>query len=194
MTALAVLLALTAAPDDKPTEKAAPTKVTVVAETACLHCSFGIGDDCVLCLKIDDKTPLVLDGKAAKAFHEDRLEKKLIVVEGTLIQRKDKVFVLTCDTARVVTDKDKGKLPEKGQAWVAGALCCGKCDLELCDECTLAVKNGKHSIVLDGKLARDHAEENKGKKGTAWGKLFVDKRGLIRLDATKVETEKKEGK
>jgi hypothetical protein len=191
---LALSLALTAADQgNKPVKKPSPTaRVTLTAELACLHCTFGEGDGCAVCLKVDAKTPVLLEGKAAKQFEEDRLSKKVVVVEGTLALNKDKRLVLTAGSGRFYAAKDKGKVPAKGQARVAGTACCGQCDLALCDECTLAVKNGKFPIILDGKLAAQHAEGGKEAKSvTATGTLFVDKRGLVRLNALKVELSKK---
>ena len=195
MSALALLLVTVTAPQPAfaaaPDKPAAPAQVVITAELACLHCDFGEGESCAVCLKLDDKTPVRLAGKAAKQFEELRLDKKVLVAEGTLSVGKDKRLVLTSDKAHLYTDKDKGKVPEKGQALVVGVGCCGKCDLDLCDECTLAVRNDKQPIVLDGKLATQHAEEGKGgRKVTATGKLFVDKRGLLRLDAKAVKLDK----
>jgi hypothetical protein len=190
LPALLLCLAVTAADKDaKPAPQ--PARVTVTAELACLHCTFGEGDGCAVCLKLDAKTPVLLAGKIAKQFHEDRLGKKVVVVEGTLSRNKDKRLVLTGDSGRFYTDKDKGKVPAKGEVRVAGKACCGQCDLKVCDECTLAVVNGKLPIILHGKLASGHAEKGDGKTITASGKLFIDKRGLVRLDARKVDLGKK---
>jgi hypothetical protein len=193
MNALALLcLGLVAADDAAKTDKA-PAKVTITAELACLHCTFGEGDNCAVCLKIDDKTPVLLEGKAAEPFFKDRLDKKVVVAEGTLSRNKDKRLVLTTANAHEYTDKDKGKAPEKGQTRVEGKACCGHCDLGLCDECTLAIKNASAPIVLDGKLAAKHAEEGKeAKPVTATGQLFLDAKGLLRLDAKSVELGKAE--
>lgn len=184
---------LLSADKDKPAPKAAPAaKVAVTAELACLHCTFGEGDGCAVCLKIDDKTPVLLEGAAAKKFFDQRLSKKVLTAQGALTLNKDKRMVLTSADAHAYTDQDKGKAPDKGQARVNGSACCGHCDLGLCDDCTLAVLNAKTPIVLDGKLAQKHeAESKEGKTVTATGKLFVDKRGLIRLDAGQVEFAKK---
>jgi hypothetical protein len=173
----------------KPAPK--PARVVITAELACLHCTFGEGDGCAVCLKLNATTPVLLAGKVAKQFHEDRLGKKVVVVEGALSRNKDKRLVLTGDTGRFYTAKDKGKAPAKGEVRVAGLACCGQCDLKVCDECTLAVSNGKLPIILDGKLASDHVEKSDGKTITASGKLFIDKRGLVRLDAKKVDLSKK---
>jgi hypothetical protein len=185
---LVLLAALPGADQKAPAKPAAPpARVTVTAETACLHCTFGEGDDCALCLKLDDKTPVLLDGKAARPFFEGRLERKVVVAEGTLALSKDKRLVLTCDNVHAWGDKDKGKAPEKGKVRVAGTACCGQCDLGVCDECTLAVGNGALPVVLDGKLAAGHAEAKDGQTLTAVGKLFRDKRGLLRLQAESVD-------
>lgn len=190
----ALLLILLAAPVDqeKPAKKTPPAaRVTITAELACLHCTFGEGDSCAVCLKLDDKTPVVLAGKVAKQLEDERFSKKVVVVEGALAI-KDKRLVLTSDSAHVYSDKDKGKAPEKGQAVAVGVPCCGHCDLGLCDECTLAVTNAGFPVILDGKLALQHADEAKeGKALTAGGKLYIDKRGLLRLDAKKIDFEKK---
>jgi hypothetical protein len=194
MTSLTLTLLALAAPAqaEKPQPApAAPARVTVTAESACLHCTFGEGEDCAACLKLDDKTPVVLAGKAAQRFEAVRLERKVLVVEGTLTVSKDKRLTLTGADAHEWTEKDKGKAPDKGQVRVAGAACCGHCDLGLCDECTLAVKNGAFPVVLDGKLAARHAEEGKGAHTvTATGTLSRDRRGLLRLDARTVDLQK----
>jgi hypothetical protein len=186
-----LLLALAAPADgagDPPARAARTARVTVTAELACLHCTFGEGDGCAVCLKIDDKTPVLLAGKAAKQLEEMRLSKKVVVVTGTLSLNKDKRLVLASGDAHLFGDADKGKAPAKGQARVEGLPACGSCDLKLCDECTLAVVNGTVPIILDGKLAREHAEG--ARAVTALGRLFLDRRGLVRLDASKVNLEK----
>jgi hypothetical protein len=192
MTAFAaLLLALTfpaADKNDPPVKKAPAAKVIVTAEIACLHCHFGVGEECATCLKLDENTPLILAGKVAKDFEEMTFDKKMLVVEGTLTLNKDKRLVLTSDKGKLLTAKDKDKVPAAGQARVTGTPTCGKCDLRLCEECTLAVVNGSFAIILDGKLAADHADDVKSI--TAVGRLFVDKRGLLRLNATKVELTK----
>jgi hypothetical protein len=190
---LVLLAALPGADQKAPAKPAAPpARVTVTAETACLHCTFGEGDGCALCLKLDDKTPVLLEGKAAKPFFASRLDGKVVVAEGALALSKDKRLVLTCENVHAWTDKDKGKAPEKGKVRVAGSACCGSCDLGVCDECTLAVGNGALPVVLDGKLAAGHAEAKDGQTLTAVGKLFRDKRGLLRLQADAVDLKKKD--
>jgi hypothetical protein len=189
---LLAVIAVAAEPAGKEAKKAAPSpaKVSITAELACLHCTFGEGESCAVCLKLDDKTPVVLAGKAARQFEDDRLSRKLVVVDGTLAF-KDKRLVLTSETAHLHTDKDKGKAPEKGQVRIVGRACCGSCDLKVCEDCTLAIQNAGVPVVLDGKLADQHAHLSEAKTVTASGKLFIDKRGLLRLDASKVEFEKK---
>lgn len=188
-TLLTALLGLCAfacvlAEPPKTPEKAA--KVVVTGELACLHCHFGIGDGCAVAMKLDDKTPLVLEGDAAKELFARRMKKETYVVEGTL-KLKDKQMVLIVDKSHAYDAKAKGNDPEPGLAYVSGDACCGKCDLEQCDVCTLAVRNPQ-PIILDGNLAQDHAEG----KGTllVTGKLKIDARGLLRLDATKVDSKK----
>jgi hypothetical protein len=183
-----VLLAALPAADAKPA--APPARVTVTAETACLHCSFGEGEHCALCLKLDDKTPVLLEGKAAKPFFASRLDGKVVVAEGALALSKDKRLVLTCASVHAWADKDKGKAPDKGKVRVAGTACCGHCDLGVCDECTLAVGNGALPVVLDGKLAAGHAEAKDAQTLTAVGKLFRDKRGVLRLQADSADLKK----
>jgi hypothetical protein len=194
MSTLALLCLILSPMDDARADKAKsppPAKVTITAELACLHCTFGEGDGCAVCLKLDDKTPVLLEGKAAEPFFKDRLKKKVLVAEGTLTRNQDKRLVLTLTAAHECTDKDKGKAPDKGQVRIEGQACCGHCDLGLCDECTLALRNGSLPIVLDGKLAAQHAEEGKEGRGVkATGPLFLDARGLLRLDARSVDLEK----
>jgi len=191
MTQLAVvLLALAAGAEEAKPQPAA--RVTVTAELACMHCTFGEGDTCAACLKLDDKTPLLLAGKVAKQFADESLTKKVVVITGAVTVTKERRLVLTGDDGHFLTDKDKGKAPEKGQARVEGNACCAKCNLNLADECTVAIKNASYPIVLDGKLAAQHAMEGKDlQPSAAVGKLFVDKRGLLRLDAAKFEMSKK---
>ena len=194
MNPFAVLVLALAAPcaDKEAKKPVPPAKVIITAELACLHCTYGQGDSCATCLNLGEKTPVLLAGKTAKQFEPDSLSKKVVVIEGTLSVNKDKRLVLTADEGRFHGDKDKGKAPEKGQAFVTGNACCGKCNLELCEECTVAIKNADFPIVLDGKLAAQHAMEGKDPQpSTAAGKLFLDKRGLIRLDAAKFEMLKK---
>jgi hypothetical protein len=196
MTQLAVvLLALTALAADKEvadTTKTAPARVTITAELACLHCTFGEGDHCAVCLKLDDKTPVVLAGKSATQFEDERLSRKVLVAEGTLSIGPDKRLLLTSGNAHLYTDQDKGKAPQNTQVLAVGSPCCGHCDLKLCDECTLAIVNAAFPIVLDGKLATKHAEEaQEAKEVSVRGKLFLDKRGVLRLDANAVEVRKK---
>jgi hypothetical protein len=180
---LVLLAALPGADQKAPAKPAAPpARVTVTAATACLHCTFGEGDDCALCLKLDEKTPVLLDGKAAKPFFKGRLDGKVVVAEGTLALSKDKRLMLTCDSIHAWTAKDKGQAPDKGKVRVAGT--------GVCDECTLAVGNGALPVVLDGKLAAGHAEAKDATALTATGKLFRDKRGLLRLQADAVDLKK----
>src|SRR5262245_43022981 len=182
--ALVLLAAAGAGGGTKTNPKAPPAAtVTTTAELACLHCPLGGGDGCAVCLKVDDKTPVLLTGKAGKELHEDRLQKKVVTIKGVLTLNKDKRLQLAGETA---AGKDA---PGKGMARVQGAPCCGKCDLGLCDECTIAVRNGDFTVILDGKLAQDHAEDATGI--IAEGRLFVDKRGLVRLMATRVNLQKK---
>jgi hypothetical protein len=103
MTPLTLALLLVAAPanadKDKPAKTSPPARVVITAEVACLHCTFGEGDGCAVCLKLDDKTPLVLAGKAAKELFEHRLSKKVVTLEGALSLNKDKRMQLTSEVA-----------------------------------------------------------------------------------------------
>jgi hypothetical protein len=174
MNILAVLLlTLVAEGDAKKTP--APAKLTITAETACTHCTFGFGDSCGLCLKLDDVTPVILEGKAAEEFFESRLNGTLIVVEGTLTVNKDKRLVLKANKARAYSDKDKGKAPAKGEARIEGVVVLAK-DAP-------AIRNGEHPIALAGK----HAE---GKQETVQGILAIDKSGSLRLEPKKTEPNK----
>jgi predicted nucleic acid-binding protein len=195
LLALAACVGLALPAADAPAKPAAPAKaakVVVTADLVCMHCDFGEGDACAPALKLDDKTPLLVEGQAAKELFPLRLKKKVVVAEGTL-RLKDKQMVLIADKARVLEpadlEKEKGRIPAKGMAVVEGEAICGRCDLAVCDECTLAVKNSAHAIILDGQLAADHAEGLGVIKVT--GRLFVDPRGLLRIEATKVDKQKK---
>jgi hypothetical protein len=159
------LIALTAQADAKKTP--APAKVTITAETACGHCTFGFGDSCALCLKLDDATPILLEGKPTEQFFDSRLSSTLIIVEGTLSVNKDKRLVLKADKARAYADKDKGKAPNKGDVRIEGEVIAvnGK----------PAIRNGEYSIALADKTAE-------GKPVTVTGMLSIDKDGKLRLD------------
>lgn len=178
------------AKDEKKTSPAA--RATVTAELACLHCEFGQGDGCAACLKIDDKTPIVLQGKVAKDLLKQRFDKKVFVVQGTLSIDKEKRLVLTSDDAHEYGDKDKGQAPDKGQARISGQACCGHCDLGIGESCNLAVINAAFPILLDGKLATQlEIEAKEAKSTTVFGRPFVDKKGILRVEAKKVDVEKK---
>jgi len=188
----AILVVLVAVPMTglRAQDKSAPAKAKVVitAELVCAHCDFGIGDDCAAALRLDKTTPVLLAGKAAKQFEDKRFDEKVVVMEGTLTLNKNKQLVLTADKGAFLSPADKSA-PAKGTARVEGIPVCGSCDLMLCDECTLAVANAATPIILDGKLATQHkAVDNKSV--TVSGQFYVDKRGLIRLTATKVDLRK----
>jgi hypothetical protein len=159
------LLALVAGFDDK--KAPTPAKVTITAETACGHCTFGFGDSCALCLKLDDVTPIILEGKASEEFFDSRLSGTLLIVEGTLSVNKDKRLVLKADKARAFADKDKGKAPNKGEACIEGDVVSVKG--------APAIRNGDYPIALAGK----HTE---GKPATLTGVLAIDKEGKLRLE------------
>jgi hypothetical protein len=165
------LLALVAQSDAKKTP--APAKITITAETACGHCTFGFGDSCALCLKLDDVTPILLEGKASEEFFESRLSSTLIIVEGTLSVNQDKRLVLKADKARAYTEKDKDKAPKKGDVRIEGDVIAvnGKA----------AFRNGEHPISLAGK-------QTEGKNTTLTGTLAIDKDGKLRLDSKKPDS------
>lgn len=166
--------------------KAPPSaRIFFTADLGCLHCDYGIGDGCAACLKLDAKTPLALAGKAAKQLENDVLDNKVVALEGVLTRDQDKRLVLTSDKAVFVAPKEPG-FAAKGSVRISGTPVCGSCDLKLCAECTLAVANGAVPIILDGPLATRHRAED-GKHVTTFGQLSIDKRGLMRLLATKVE-------
>ena len=186
LIAWAVLLV----PTQDARKPAPPARVTVSAPLACLHCTFGEGENCAVCLKLDDKTPVLLTGKAAKPFEEHRLEATLVVAAGTLTQDKDKRLTLATESVKAA--KDAAGAPAKGEARIEGHACCGKCDLGKCDVCTMAVKNAAFPIILAGKLADQHAGEGEAPRPViVTGKLFLDKAGLLRVEATKAEDVKK---
>jgi hypothetical protein len=165
------LLALVAQADAKKTP--AKAKVTITAETACGHCTFGFGDSCALCLKLDDVTPILLEGKPTEEFFDARLNSTPIVVEGALSVNKDKRLVLKADKARAYAEKDKGKAPNKGEARIDGEV------ITVND--TSAIRNGNHPIALA-------AKETEGKSVTVTGILAVDKEGKLRLDSKKPDS------
>jgi hypothetical protein len=187
MMVASVAACLLVAAEPAKENKAPSARIVVTAEAACLHCTFGEGESCAVCLKIDDKTPILLEGKPAEDLFKIRLRKQVHVVEGTL-KLKDKKMILVAEKSRPYDEKEKDKAPAKGLAYLQGPAICGRCDLSLCDECTLAVKNGDTPIILQGELAADHAPG----KGTllVTGKLYVDDRGLLRILAKKVDTKK----
>jgi hypothetical protein len=174
MNILAVLL-LAVVADGDVKKSPAPAKITITAETACGHCTFGFGDSCALCLKLNDVTPILLEGKASEEFFESRLNSTLIVVEGTLSVNKDKRLVLKTAKARAYTDKDKGKSPNKGEARIEGDV--------IAVNGTPAIRNGDHPIALAGK----HTD---GKSATVTGTLAIDKDGKLRLEAKKANLNK----
>lgn len=182
----AVLIPVGAAEPPQKAEAEPAARVVVTAEVACLCCLFGEEGGCATALKLDEKTPLVLEGKAAEDLFKVRLDKKVAVVEGSL-QLKGKRLVLVADKSRILNDKEKAAV--KDPVYVEGPAICGRCDLAVCNECTLAVKNGDSPIILQGRLAADHAE-GKGVIGVT-GKLRLDEQGLLRLHASKVETKNK---
>jgi len=163
----------------------APAKVTVTGEVACLHCHFGQGNGCAPALRLDDKTPLPVLGKAAEVLAPVTFKKRVAAVEGAL-ELREKQMVLSAGAAKLLDEKEPR--PARAVAVVEGKPICGRCDLAVCEECTLAVKNGKSPIILDGSKALDHAED------LSWigvtGHLKVDARGLLRIDAAKVEKKK----
>jgi hypothetical protein len=165
-----LLVALTAQAGAKKAQDTA--KITITAETACGHCTFGFGDSCALCLKLDDVTPILLEGKPTEEFFDSRLNSTLIVVEGILSVNKDKRLVLKADKARAYTEKEKGKAPNKGEAHVEGEV--------IAFNAKSAIRNGDHPIVLAVK-------ETEGKSATMTGILAIDKDGKLRLDAKKAK-------
>ena len=131
------------------------------------------------------------DGTILNALRRS-IPRNAIVAEGILSHEGGSALKLVADKARVWNaEKDKGL--EHDRFVVEGKAICGKCDLGKADVCTLAVENGKAPIVLEGKLAEEHADG----KGTirATGKLRVQKDGLLRLDAeqvAKIQAEKQQ--
>jgi hypothetical protein len=168
-TAAILLLALVGDGDAKKSPPAA--KVTITAETACTHCTFGFGDSCAVCLKLDEVTPIILEGKAAEEYFESRLTGALLVVEGALSVNADKRLVLKIDKARPYADKDKGKAPAKGETRVEGTV--------YAEKGTVAIRNGDHPIHVDGKRLEE------GKTAAATGLLSLDKNGKVRFEVKK---------
>ncbi len=195
MTSVSLLLLALAVPaadaDAKDAKKGPPAKVVVTGEIACLHCTFGEGEGCAACLKIDDKTPIVLAGKAGDALESERFSKKVVVAEGTLSINKDKRMMLTVDSAHFLSDKDKGKVPEAGQVRVVGDAICASCDLKLSKECNVAVRNAAAPIVLAGKDA-ERCPEPDPTIVTAVGRPYLDKDGLLHIELKSMDLKKKD--
>src|SRR5262245_16811419 len=143
MTSLALLLALSAPAADAP--KLTPAKVTITAEVVCQHCTFGIEDrdGCGACLKLDEKTPVLLNGKIAEGLLKARFDKKIFVTEGTLSLDKEKRLVLTLTSARERTDADKGKVPDAGQARIIGSV--------QAKDGILTLQNGDTPVIVESK-------------------------------------------
>jgi hypothetical protein len=175
MTSLALLLALSAPAADAP--KPAPAKVTITAELVCQHCTFGIEDrdGCGACLKLDEKTPVLLNGKVADGLLKARFDKKIYVAEGTLALDKEKRLVLTVTSARERTDADKGKAPEAGQAFITGKL--------QAKDGKLSIENGDAPLAVESKTPPPGSDAN---PVTATGKLTV-KDGKPSLEAASVQ-------
>jgi hypothetical protein len=184
--ALFLVAAPLAVQDEK---QPAPATATITADLGCLKCDLGTSKTCAAALLPDKKTPVVIAGKLAKDFEKYRCDKKVLTATGTLSRGADRQLVLTGDNGEFHTADNK-KAPPKGAARVAGTPICGSCDLQVCDECTLAIANGKAPIILDGKFAKDHASDYRSIIAT--GRLYIDQRGLLRLDAARVEKTKKE--
>jgi hypothetical protein len=197
MTHATLLLLALAAPaadaDAKDAKKAPPAQVVVTAEIACLHCTFGEGDGCAACLKIDDQTPIVLAGKGAEELTGERFSKKVLVARGKLSVNKDKRMVLTLDESHFLSDKDKGKVPEVGQARVVGDAICASCDLKLTKDCNVTVANAAAPVILAGKEAQ-RCPEPDPTTVTAVGRPYVDKDGLLRLELKSMDLKKKADK
>jgi hypothetical protein len=176
MTSLALLLALGAPAADTPAKPAA-AKVTITAELVCQHCTFGIEDrdGCGACLKLDEKTPVLLNGKIADDLLKARFDKKIYVAEGTLSIDKQKRMVLTLSGARERTDADKGKVPEPGQARVIGTV-------QTTND-TVIIQNGDTPVTVETKAA---APKEGSPPVAAVGKLSV-KDGKLRVESTTLQ-------
>jgi hypothetical protein len=114
---------------------------------------------------------LMLKGDDPKTIYKKAFEKKAVV--------------LIAEKITEVVDGNKDMFPAFGKARVEGKALCGKNDLKIFDEPTLAVINGDLPIVLDGPKARGDAKD----KGIirATGTLFADtEHVLLRLTADDV--------
>jgi hypothetical protein len=193
---LVVLLAGVATAEEKKEKAPAPARVAVRATVAqFVVAQFGEDFDIQAAVNVDGLGRLSIDlGRTSQAAKEAREQvdqaRKTgagIVAEGKLRLEGDRL-VLTADKFRAA-DAEKDRALPLGGVIVEGQAICGMCDLMKCSECTLAVTNGAAPVILDGKLAKRHAEG----LGVivATGKLRLQKDGLIRLDADKVEEKKK---
>ena len=100
-----------------------------------------------------------------------------------LTLKDKKQLILLAESITEVDDKNKDRFPVHGKTRVEGLPQCGKADLKLFDEPTLAIANGSVPIILEG-------AKSKAKAGKALirviGQLKVDDKGLLRLVADEV--------
>jgi len=95
-----------------------------------------------------------------------------------------KQLILLAEAITELDDKNKDQFPAHGKVRAEGKSVCGKMDLKLLDEPTLAIENGSLPILLDG-------EKSKVKAGKTpvrvVGSLKIDDKGLVRLIADEVK-------
>jgi hypothetical protein len=188
MNAAVLLLALTVAaePAADSTKPLPPqAKVTVTASITCSHCEFNIGDSCGACLKLDEKTPVLLEGKLVEALNKERFSEKVFVAQGTLSVNKDRHLVLNVESAHALGDADKDKAPPAGAVRVEGSPACAHCDLHIGTSCNLAIKNAAHPILVE-----KGGDDSDGKVAIVVGRPYVDKDGLLHVEARQVKLEK----
>jgi hypothetical protein len=101
-----------------------------------------------------------------------------------LTLKDKKRLILVGDSITPIDAENKDRYPPQGKLWVEGNPICGKADLKLFSEPTLAVQNTSVPIVLEGEKAHRRA----GKRAIrVVGALKVDARGLVRVQADEVK-------
>jgi len=163
-----------------------------------------------LVLKLDDRTSLVavvdlntLEKEEANRFRFNLVASPWLGIKGqlglaakadaktvggfgnaALLKVKDgERVVLAAKSIVVIDEKNAGAYPPKGKARVEGKPLCGKVDLKLLDEPTLAVANDPFPLILDGEKSKATAGKNAIR---VVGSLKVDPKGLLRLLADEV--------
>lgn len=124
------------------------------------------------------KGRLVSESKGMNLGGFDLRTKEMLTLPGK------KRLILVGDSFTRLDDKNQDRYPAKGTVWVQGKPVCGKEDLKLVAEPTLAVVNEGLPVLLEGEKARTKPGKNPIR---VIGTLQIDDKGLLRLKATQVE-------